>query len=62
MADTSRNGDMPTEVRRELLLTYIKAKDFVKVSDLSARFGAKSYSSYTRWSDAECAYACGAFI
>ncbi len=40
MTDTPQiNGDMPTEVRRELLLTFIKAKDFVKVSDLSARFG-----------------------
>lgn len=40
MMDTSQmEGDIPTEMRREHLLTFIKAKDFVKVSDLSARFG-----------------------
>ena len=38
--DTLRmDGDIPTEMRREHLLTFINAKDFVKVSDLSTRFG-----------------------
>jgi len=31
-------GDIPTEMRREHLLSFIKAKDFVKVSDLSTLF------------------------
>ncbi len=40
MADISPiEGEIPTEMRREHLLTFIKAKDFVKVSDLSTRFG-----------------------
>lgn len=40
MMDMPRtDGDIPTEMRREHLLNFIKAKDFVKVSDLSARFG-----------------------
>lgn len=39
MADAQKtDGDIPNEVRREQLLSFIKAKDFVKVSDLSARF------------------------
>ncbi len=32
------DGEIPAEIRREQLLSFIKAKDFVKVSDLSARF------------------------
>ena len=32
------DGEIPAEIRREQLLSFIKAKDFVRVSDLSARF------------------------
>ncbi|GAC1636126.1 MAG: DeoR/GlpR family DNA-binding transcription regulator [Ktedonobacteraceae bacterium] len=32
------DGEIPAEVRREQLLSFINAKDYVKVSDLSARF------------------------
>ncbi|HEX4202848.1 MAG TPA: DeoR/GlpR family DNA-binding transcription regulator [Ktedonobacteraceae bacterium] len=40
MTETPRiDGEIPTAMRREQLLKLIKAKDFVKVSDLSARFG-----------------------
>lgn len=40
MTDTQRtDGDVPTEMRREQLLSFIQAKDYARVSDLSARFG-----------------------
>ncbi len=32
------DGEIPAEIRREQLLSFIKANDFVKVSNLSARF------------------------
>jgi DeoR family transcriptional regulator of aga operon len=32
------SGDLPIEVRREHILTFIEAHDFVRVSDLSTRF------------------------
>ena len=31
-------GDIPTELRREQILAFIETRDFVRVSDLSARF------------------------
>ena len=31
-------GDIPAEIRREQILTFIKSRDFVRVSDLSAKF------------------------
>ncbi len=31
-------GDVPAEMRREQMLAYVKTQDFVRVTDLSARF------------------------
>lgn len=37
--DESRiDGDVPAEMRREQMLAFVKTQDFVRVSDLSARF------------------------
>ena len=38
MDDLKYSGDLPTEVRREQIHTFIEARDFVRVSDLSAKF------------------------
>lgn len=32
------DGDVPAEMRREQMLSFVKSQDFVRVSDLSARF------------------------
>jgi DeoR family transcriptional regulator, aga operon transcriptional repressor len=32
------DGDVPAEMRREHILAFVRARDFVRVSDLSARF------------------------
>lgn len=39
MEELKSDGDMPTEMRREHMLTFVKSRDFVRVSDLSAKFG-----------------------
>jgi len=37
--DAQKNdGDVPAEMRREHILSFVRARDFVRVSDLSARF------------------------
>jgi DeoR family transcriptional regulator, aga operon transcriptional repressor len=38
MDDLKYSGDLPTEVRREQIHTFIEARDFVRVSDLSTKF------------------------
>jgi DeoR family transcriptional regulator of aga operon len=38
MEELKAEGDLPTELRRAQILTYIKARDFVRVTDLSNRF------------------------
>jgi DeoR family transcriptional regulator of aga operon len=38
MDGTMSEGDVPAEIRREQILTFIKARDFARVADLSARF------------------------
>ena len=38
MGETRTDGDVPAEMRREQILAFVKAQDFVRVSDLSARF------------------------
>lgn len=38
MDEVKIGGDLPTEVRREQILTFIEAHDFVRVSDLSVKF------------------------
>ncbi len=38
MDGTISEGDVPAEIRREQILTFIKARDFARVVDLSARF------------------------
>ena len=38
MDGTISEGDVPAEIRREQILTFIKARDFARVADLSARF------------------------
>jgi DeoR family transcriptional regulator of aga operon len=38
MEESYFDGDMPAEMRREQMLTFVRTKDFVRVSDLSARF------------------------
>src|SRR5690242_16269877 len=39
MDEQKSNGDLPAEMRRAQILTFIKSKDFVRVTDLSAKFG-----------------------
>jgi len=39
MEETRADGDMPAEMRREQMLAFVKSKDFVRVSDLSTKFG-----------------------
>jgi DeoR family transcriptional regulator, aga operon transcriptional repressor len=38
MNETGNEGDVPAEIRRGLILTFIRTRDFVRVTDLSARF------------------------
>jgi DeoR family transcriptional regulator of aga operon len=38
MNELRTEGEAPAEVRREQILTFINARDFVRVTDLSARF------------------------
>src|SRR5260370_16439473 len=38
MVELKSDGDMPAEMRREQMLTFVRSRDFVRVSDLSARF------------------------
>jgi DeoR family transcriptional regulator of aga operon len=38
MDGTISEGDVPAEIRREQILTFIKARDFARVADLSVRF------------------------
>ena len=38
MDGTISEGDVPAEIRREQILTFIKTRDFARVADLSARF------------------------
>lgn len=38
MEESRTSGDIPTELRREQMLAFIETRDFVRVSDLSARF------------------------
>ena len=37
--DDQKTDDLPIEMRREQILAFIKSKDFVRVVDLSTRFG-----------------------
>lgn len=39
MEVTKSDGDIPVEVRRKQVLGLVKSQEFVRVSDLSARFG-----------------------
>jgi DeoR family transcriptional regulator, aga operon transcriptional repressor len=39
MDESKSDGEMPGEMRREQMLAFVQASDFVRVSDLSARFG-----------------------
>jgi DeoR family transcriptional regulator, aga operon transcriptional repressor len=39
MEESKSDGDIPGEMRREQMLALVRARDFVRVSDLSARFG-----------------------
>ncbi len=39
MDESKSDGEMPGEMRREHMLAFVQASDFVRVSDLSARFG-----------------------
>ncbi|HEX7735211.1 MAG TPA: DeoR/GlpR family DNA-binding transcription regulator [Ktedonobacteraceae bacterium] len=38
MEELKAEGELPTELRRAQILAYIKARDFVRVTDLSRRF------------------------
>ncbi|MGI9061120.1 MAG: DeoR/GlpR family DNA-binding transcription regulator [Ktedonobacteraceae bacterium] len=38
MDELKIDGDVPPEMRREQMLAFVKSQDFVRVSDLSARF------------------------
>src|SRR5437899_1302660 len=38
MEELKTEGELPTELRRAQILAYIKARDFVRVTDLSRRF------------------------
>jgi DeoR family transcriptional regulator of aga operon len=39
MMDVTKNdGDVPAEMRREHMLAFVRARDFVRVSDLSTKF------------------------
>lgn len=38
MAESNFDGDIPAEMRREQMLTFVRSRDFVRVSDLSTRF------------------------
>jgi DeoR family transcriptional regulator, aga operon transcriptional repressor len=39
MAEPKTEGDLPAEMRREHILAFVKSRDFVRVSDLSVKFG-----------------------
>jgi len=39
MADSKSDGEIPGEMRREQMLALVRAREFVRVSDLSSRFG-----------------------
>lgn len=39
MEESKTDEDMPVEIRREHILAIVKSRDFVRVSDLSAKFG-----------------------
>jgi DeoR family transcriptional regulator of aga operon len=39
MEESKSDGDIPAEMRREQMLAFVNSRDFVRVSDLSARFG-----------------------
>jgi DeoR family transcriptional regulator of aga operon len=39
MDDHKFEGDLPAEMRRGQILTFVKSRDFVRVADLSSRFG-----------------------
>ena len=39
MEVSKTDGDMPAEMRREHMLAFVRSRDFVRVSDLSAKFG-----------------------
>src|SRR5438093_9576385 len=39
MEESKSDGEIPGEMRREQMLDVVRARDFVRVSDLSARFG-----------------------
>lgn len=39
MDTTKSDGEVPAEVRRQQILTLIKGREFVRVADLSTRFG-----------------------
>ena len=38
MDEIKNESDLPTEMRRAQILTYVKSRDFVRVTDLSGRF------------------------
>ncbi len=38
MSELKNDGDVPAEMRREQILAFVRSRDFVRVSDLSARF------------------------
>lgn len=39
MEELKTDGDLPAEMRREHILAFVQSRDFVRVSDLSAKFG-----------------------
>jgi DeoR family transcriptional regulator, aga operon transcriptional repressor len=39
MEESKADSDMPAEMRRDHILAFVKSRDFVRVSNLSARFG-----------------------
>ena len=39
MEESKTDGDIPAEMRREQMLAFVKSRDFVRVSDLSVKFG-----------------------
>src|SRR5437870_9552859 len=38
MDSSKSEGEVPAEMRREQMLTFVKARDFVRVADLSTKF------------------------
>jgi DeoR family transcriptional regulator, aga operon transcriptional repressor len=38
MIESKSEGDVPAEMRREQMLAFVRSRDFVRVTDLSARF------------------------